>query len=83
MLVLQIHYSHVNKSNFVLPALGPKLKLLSIEVHSGKGFFILRGLNPKEFTREENIILFLGISNYVASRVGRQSLNEVEGRMFS
>jgi hypothetical protein len=79
----KIHYSRANKSNFILPTLGPKLELLSIEVHSGKGFFILRGLRPKEFTRHENIIIFLGISSYIAGRVGRQSLTEEHGRMFS
>jgi hypothetical protein len=43
------------------------------EVHTGRGFFVLRGLQPTQFTREDNVILYLGISSYVAEQRGRQN----------
>ena len=81
-LALQLEYWNTKKSNFILPTLGLKLESLSVELHRGKGFFTLRGLDPLAFTRVENIVIFLGISSYIAGRIGRQSLDP-EGRMLS
>lgn len=52
--------------NFPLPTdLGWKLRELSITIHSGRGFVVLRGLNPQERSEEDNIIAFCGISSYI------------------
>jgi hypothetical protein len=72
-VALKKDLSGVNKTTFPLPHLGDRLRGLSTEVHTGRGFFILRGLNPAEFAREENVILYLGISSYVAEQRGRQN----------
>lgn len=36
------------------------------DVFDGSGFAVLRGLQPQEFTQEERVLLFAGITSYVA-----------------
>ncbi|KAH7317544.1 hypothetical protein BKA65DRAFT_556955 [Rhexocercosporidium sp. MPI-PUGE-AT-0058] len=79
---LQLEYWNAKKHNFLLPTLGPRLEDLSVELHRGRGFFTLRGLDPTTFSRIENIVIFLGLSSYIAGRIGRQSL-DAEGRMLN
>jgi len=64
--------SAVTASNFPLPGLGDRLLQLAIDLHDGKGFFVLRGLNPADYSPEDNIVIFLGISSYIAERRGKQ-----------
>ena len=66
-------FSELNRSTFPLPVLGPVLERLSVEVHEGRGFFILKGHDPKVYSREENVIIYLGISSYIGERRGRQT----------
>jgi hypothetical protein len=70
---LKLELSHVNKTTFPLRRLGDRLRHMRAEVHTGRGFFVLRGLQPTQFTREDNVILYLGISSYVAEQRGRQN----------
>jgi len=37
-----------------------------------KVFFILRGLDPKEFTAKENALVFVGVSSHIAEKRGKQ-----------
>ena len=42
---------------------------------------VLRGLDPKEFAHEDNMLIFMGIASHVASRRGVQTDNgEVFGK---
>jgi hypothetical protein len=52
--------------------LGSKLKALATELTSGVGFFLIRGLDPKRYSNETNIVLYLGISAYIGGKLGRQ-----------
>lgn len=52
---------------------------LAVELHSGRGFFVLRGLDPKLYTGEQNAIIFVGISSYIGETRGRQ---DREGKML-
>jgi hypothetical protein len=49
-----------------------KLQELSLQLHDTLGFFVLRGLDPNEYSPEDNIILFLGLSSYIGEKRGRQ-----------
>lgn len=73
MIGLKLELSQVKRTTFPLPRLGKILQDLRLKLHIGRGFFIFRGLDPKEFTREDNVILYLGISSYIAEQRGRQS----------
>lgn len=58
--------------NFPLPTFQFRLRDLAQDLHHGKGFFILRGLDPQDCTSEDNALIFLGISSYIAGHRGRQ-----------
>ena len=49
-------------------------------MHRGRGFVVVRGLKPEDFSQEENVILFLGLSSYIGPKRGRQ---DEEGNMLS
>jgi hypothetical protein len=42
------------------------------EVYLGRGFTIIRGLNPDDYSPEDLTIIFLGLSSYIAERRGKQ-----------
>jgi hypothetical protein len=42
------------------------------EVHNGKGFFVLRGLDPEKYSVEDGMVIFLGIQTYIAEQKARQ-----------
>ncbi|KAI0540863.1 TfdA family taurine catabolism dioxygenase TauD [Xylaria digitata] len=62
----------ISQETFPLPTLHAELRRLSAELHKGHGFFVLRGLTVDNYTREENIIIYTGVSAHVASQRGRQ-----------
>jgi hypothetical protein len=63
---------HVNQKTFPLPTLSSLLRQHAKELSSGRGFFVLRGLTPDNYTTEENIIIYAGVSSYIGSIRGRQ-----------
>lgn len=62
----------VSRDNFPLPTLGPRLDGISRDVHNGKGFGVIRGLDPQKYSVEDLTVIHLGIQSYIASRHGRQ-----------
>jgi hypothetical protein len=72
--------TEVSKTNFPLPTLESKLQDLSLELHQTRGFFMIRGLNSDDYSPEDNIIIFLGISSYVGEKRGKQ---DEAGNMLS
>jgi hypothetical protein len=48
------------------------LRDISNEVHNGHGFKVVRGIPVDDYTREDNIIIYAGVSSHVASERGRQ-----------
>lgn len=79
MIGLGLDGSEVGVRNFPLPGLEGQLRKFAIKLHEGRGFFVLRGLDPKMYSREDNILIFLGISSYIGAKRGRQ---DDEGRML-
>ncbi|PNY20677.1 Uncharacterized protein TCAP_07321 [Tolypocladium capitatum] len=62
----------ITRENFPLPNLGPKLNQLRRDIHEGRGFGLIRGLNPRKYPVEDLTMLHLGIQSHVANRQGRQ-----------
>ncbi|EWZ91625.1 hypothetical protein BFJ68_g10267 [Fusarium oxysporum] len=62
----------VSRDNFPLPTLGPRLDRIRRDVHQGKGFGVIRGLDPQKYSVEDLTVLYLGIQSYIANRHGRQ-----------
>ncbi|KIJ28142.1 hypothetical protein M422DRAFT_37443, partial [Sphaerobolus stellatus SS14] len=77
---LGLHLGHASQSTFPLPTLGPVLRSLSQELHSGRGFFVLRTLPVDSYSRSDIVLIYAGISSYVAPTRGRQ---DKEGGVLS
>ncbi|KAG5642246.1 hypothetical protein DXG03_003349 [Asterophora parasitica] len=58
---------HISAATFPLPTLGPVLTDLAHVLHSGRGFFVLRAIPVDSYTREENAIIYAGVSSYVGN----------------
>ncbi|EKJ72856.1 hypothetical protein FPSE_06902 [Fusarium pseudograminearum CS3096] len=69
---LNIAKGYISQETFPLPKTHDELRRLSRELHFGHGFFVLRGLDVDRYTREENIIIYAGISSHIGSIRGRQ-----------
>ncbi|KAH8879554.1 Clavaminate synthase-like protein [Thozetella sp. PMI_491] len=55
----------VDATNFNLTTVGKTLAQASAEVYHGKGFCVVRGLDSKNLSDEDNVLAFLGISSHV------------------
>ncbi|KAI1455336.1 Clavaminate synthase-like protein [Annulohypoxylon moriforme] len=62
----------ITKATFPLPNLGIHLDQICQDVYHGRGFSIVRGLDPEAYSLEDLTIIYLGISSYVAERRGKQ-----------
>ncbi|OLN94313.1 hypothetical protein CCHL11_02947 [Colletotrichum chlorophyti] len=62
----------VNRENFPLPTLGPVLDGIAHDVHHGRGFAVVRGIDPQQHSVEDLTVLYLGIQGYIANQRGRQ-----------
>ncbi|KAH7033703.1 uncharacterized protein B0I36DRAFT_373802 [Microdochium trichocladiopsis] len=69
---LNLAFGYITQETFPLPNLHDELRRLSRELHFGHGFFVLRGLDVDKYTREENIIIYAGVSSHIGSVRGRQ-----------
>ncbi|RYP61397.1 hypothetical protein DL769_007720 [Monosporascus sp. CRB-8-3] len=69
---LGLPLGYITPETFPLPTLRSELRRLSDELHTGHGFFVLRGLRVDEHSREDNVIAYVGISSHVAPQRGRQ-----------
>lgn len=69
---LGLPLEYVSQESFPLPTLGDKLKTFAAELTTGVGFFHIRGLDPRRYSNQTNIVLYLGISSYIGGKRGRQ-----------
>ncbi|KAF6518019.1 hypothetical protein HZS61_002097 [Fusarium oxysporum f. sp. conglutinans] len=42
------------------------------DVHEGKGFGLVRGINPLDYSAEDLTMMYLGVQSYIANLRGRQ-----------
>ncbi|CAH0051838.1 unnamed protein product [Clonostachys solani] len=69
----------ISRETFPLGPLHSTLRSISRELHSGHGFKVVRGVPVDRYTREENIIVYVGLASHVASIRGRQD-SSYQGR---
>jgi hypothetical protein len=79
-LQTNIKLERVNKRTFPLPKLKRRLQEVALTLHEGIGFTIIRGLEPRRYTAMDNMIIYLGITSYVAEKRGCQ---DSDGNMIS
>ncbi|OAA68488.1 Taurine catabolism dioxygenase TauD/TfdA [Niveomyces insectorum RCEF 264] len=69
---LELDGEQVSKDTFPLPVLGPKLDELSAEVYNGRGFCLVRGIKPEDYSVEDLMLVYLGIQGRIGDQRGRQ-----------
>lgn len=72
--------NEVSRDTFPLPKLGVVLDKICSDVYEGRGFGIVRGLDPDAFSIEDLTVVYLGISSYIGERRGKQ---DQRGSMLS
>ncbi|KAI5921280.1 hypothetical protein F4810DRAFT_702450 [Camillea tinctor] len=73
---LKLHPGLISPETFPLPdKLSRRLKGISDDCHNGRGFGILRGMQLEQFSDEEGILVFAGVSSHVAPQRGFQDVN--------
>ena len=65
----------INMDSFRLPLLGTTLEAKTLDLHDGKGFFAIRGIDNGKYSIEDNVLIFLGISSYVGDKRAKQDDN--------
>lgn len=57
---------------FPLPKdLSQRLQQITSVVYQGRGFVVLRGVDPSRYTAEERVVMYAGITSYVADTRAR------------
>ncbi|RAR15140.1 hypothetical protein DDE83_001578 [Stemphylium lycopersici] len=69
---LKLGLDYIMQETFPLPNLHAKLHRLSHELHFGHVVFVLCGLDVVRYTREENVIIYTGVSSHISSIRGCQ-----------
>jgi hypothetical protein len=70
---LELDGDDVTRERFPLPRLAGHLQKCALEVHQGTGLCVVRGLDPQDYSVEDNTLIFLGISCYLGGQRGVQS----------
>jgi hypothetical protein len=76
----ELEGDEVDRDSFPLPTLGQRLEKVRDDIYEGRGFSIIRGLEPNDFSVEDFTVIYLGITSYVAERRGKQ---DQRGSMLS
>jgi len=66
----------MSASNFNLPLLAGVLRQKRFELHNYHGMIKFTGLDPRNRSRRENIVLFTGIASHLSETFGRQAGNK-------
>ncbi|KAN0064057.1 hypothetical protein ACQY0O_003667 [Thecaphora frezii] len=70
---LQLSFDDISRATFPLKgAFAKRLEQASEEIHNGIGLVVLRGFEPKQWKREEQIIVYAGIASYIGDERLRQ-----------
>ncbi|KAK7414352.1 hypothetical protein QQX98_006794 [Neonectria punicea] len=62
----------VSHDNFPLPGLSRRLRACAETLYLGRGFFVARGLEISHYTVEDSVVIFLGLTSYIAEERGYQ-----------
>lgn len=65
----------LSPETFPLPKLGPALRDLSRELHTGRGFFVLRTIPVDSYSRQDVFSIYAGVSSHVAGLRAVQDAN--------
>jgi len=76
---LSVSMGHITRDTFPLgEETAQFLRACSQRLHSGNGFLVLRGLDPEQYTLEDNMIIYAGIMAWIGGRRGLQNRDATE-----
>ncbi|KAJ5899908.1 hypothetical protein N7495_004652 [Penicillium taxi] len=68
---LALPLSSISRANFALPTAGPTLRQISQDIYKGIGIQLLRGFPILKYTKEDQVIAFLGINVWIGRRLNQ------------
>lgn len=71
----------VTQKDFPLPTLGPKLLAIRDELVSGRGFYLIKGLPVRKWTRQEAILAYWGLGTYWGHAVSQNGKGHLIGHV--
>jgi hypothetical protein len=75
-------FEALSKSDFPLPTLGPQLRQWQEEVVDGRGFYVLRGLNTRDYTDEQVGTIFWAMGLHLGRAVTQNPRGDFLGHVF-
>jgi hypothetical protein len=75
-------FSALTREDFPLPTLGPRLRAWQEEVVNGRGFYVLRGLNTRDYTDEQVGTIFWAIGLYLGQAVTQNPRGDLLGHVY-
>lgn len=70
---------NVSRKTFPLTKLQERLKEVEKNIHLGFGFNVIRGLDPGRYSSLDNVLIYLGITSYVAEK---RAVQDSSGNML-
>ena len=75
-------FSALREQDFPLPTLAPLLRTWLEDVTTGRGFFLLRGLNVQDYADEDVGTIFWGIGLHLGKAVTQNPKGDLLGHVF-
>ena len=71
----------LTRADFPLPTLGPLLVRVRGELLHGRGFALLRGIPVERYSREQSVVVFLGLGLHVGDPVSQNDMGHLIGHV--
>jgi hypothetical protein len=75
-------FSALTREDFPLPTLGPALRAWQKQVTDGRGFYVLRGLNTRDYSDEEVGTIFWAIGLHLGHAVTQNPRGDLLGHVY-
>lgn len=70
------------RADFPLPVLGPRLAEIAEELETGRGFVLLRGLQPERYSDDEINAIYYGLGLNMGEPVGQNPKGDLLGKVM-
>jgi hypothetical protein len=75
-------FATLTRDDFPLPTLGPRLREWQDQVMNGRGFYVLRGLDPRRYSDEEVGTIFWAFGLYLGRAVTQNPRGDLLGHVY-
>lgn len=71
----------ISKEDFQLPQFSAKMAEIKATLVNGIGFFLVKGLPVQDWSREKQIVAYMGLGSYLGDRVPQNGKGHVLGHI--